>query len=381
MKAIISSLAVSLLLATATGCDSNTSSSAAAQGGTGGAGSGSGSGGVAGNGGGSGGGVSTLFGNCTDTTAYGMAVDTWIDYTGAMNAPTTFDYSQSPPAPIIQADTAILTDGCASDSTFVTINAGAKLATQAGDLYLWLAPGSGAGAATVWYGGDELRDNPDTLRAIHAERGATTPIYLHLNGAYAPPAAANTYPAHLTITPLDPTKPVLLAEVRAALPGDDVSTLRKLRLTAPGLTLTAPADSNYPSFVALNSDARAAVTAEVEALAGGHRDRVEGWWTNLNCGKYFWIDATGELDPGPGVIASTVGQDTVVWVDFDLASNADVQLAMQNSVNAGTGFSGHANLGFPYCNPLDASYILHNWRTTADTGVFAGFPTLTTPAP
>lgn len=226
-----------------------------------------------------------------------------------------------------------LFDGCTSDTDYV--EGGFELPYGQEEhmgVLIWLAEGSGLAEV-----GTNSRFRNDTrFRAIQSANDVAAPVYIR--------SGDEIFSFHS----LDASKPVKVTEVRLVKEGEDVSDLRKLRFNT---------SARYESsFVGINGDVRARVTAEIADIAGAVLVPAEGWGPDPStCGYYRWIDATGEMPAG------LVKKGEVVWVNFDRVSNAEIAATMRESWQAGE------DLGYFYyqCTPADDSLADQDWLAKA----------------
>lgn len=284
-----------------------------------------------------------MWGNCTSTTSYGrragLLSNAHIDEFTARGR-----ISRSPNKRV----NALLRDGCASDSAYAEVEQlGVAVAGNEKGVYLWLAPGSGAASVfarlrTMAAGGYGQQ------RLVLPYTDVARPVFLAID-------KEATWDLH--ITPLDPSKPVRISEVRMARATDNVAALRKLRF------------SGSDTFVAANGDPRARVTVEMDDLFAPRWTTAEGFFANHDtCGSSFFIDATWEIDTGVQV------QGRNIWINFALATNAEISAAIEDSVDYG---ETHFGPGFIYggCTRAPNALIYQDWlgkAAAAQAGTYSG---------
>lgn len=253
-----------------------------------------------------------------------------------------------------------LTDGCASDTDYVTTES-LDYYRDAGEkgLLLWLAPGSGA--AKVRYINNVWGRGPlSILRAIHPTDGIAQPVYFPLNTA----TGDGSDEFYFSIQALDPDKPVKISEIRAVTNSWPVGPYRKLRF-----------NQNIPYFVAMSGDARARVTASIAEQFGGYYNAGEGSGPNPDtCGGFHWIDATWMTDQGitvDGYYHDGVLRGGTVWVNWERVTNAEIVSAISDSIQAGIA----SNWYYYTCTPALLSSYDIDWLGEAQsalTGSYSG---------
>lgn len=292
----------------------------------------------------------TLWGDCTDTGDWGDRTrvrlkpgdrdDYWLvtDYTVAKTLHPRLD--------------ALLRDGCAADDRYVSVGkVDFRLLQDDGrGLYFWLAPDSGP-AVLSWTVPSQHTSARPYLRALPATGDTAFPVHVPID----------SHRGELAIQPLDPARPVKIAEIRAALDSDDISLLRKGRWSTEG----------SGGFYALNGDPRARVTAEIAKT-------FEPWWASDygpgfyagadTCGFFRWIDATWEIDQRVQVQLSP----PVIWVNWQQATNEAIWEAINASIDYGETHRPKHVYGQP-CTRADGALIYQNWEAKASAALAGSY--------
>ncbi len=255
----------------------------------------------------------------------------------------------------------LLSDSCASDRDYAVEPAfginlkGGTPTEHVKGLFVWLAADSGAGKVTVLTSDNEstTRAAKPALRVIHSSNGNSTPVYIPLSSKTAatdghPDNIYQKISAYLEFDSLDQAKPVKISEIRLARAGDNIEDLRKTGLAENSQSTSIYTDSHNGGFnshfAAMTGDARASVTAEIASQYSPNFDDYQAWTYTPNvetCGLYRWIDATGEIDAGIQIDNDSEFSQkhgTTVWVNWDLATNAQVIAAINQSVEAGRNY-------------------------------------------